>query len=89
MEFKNKIIKIDLIKVFCFLARLSWRGWCSKELRGSYGVGGLWKATRLLWELVSSRTLFVVVNGRRVKFWIDRWCKDESLCVCHFPHCSL
>ena len=56
------------------------RGWCSKEVRGSYGVG-LWKVIRLLWELVSSRTLFVVGNGRRVKFWKDRWCGDEPLCV--------
>ncbi|RVX08852.1 CRM-domain containing factor CFM2, chloroplastic [Vitis vinifera] len=59
------------------------RGWCSKEVRGSYGVG-LWKAIRLLWELVSFRTLFVVGNGRRVKFWRDRWCGDEPLCV-SFP----
>ncbi|KAL6330269.1 hypothetical protein AAG906_040193 [Vitis piasezkii] len=57
--------------------------WCSKEVRGSYGVG-LWKAIRLLWEFVSSRTLFVVGNGRRVKFWRDRWCGDEPLCV-SFP----
>ena len=52
-------------------------------MRGSYGVG-LWKAIRLLWELVSFRTLFVVGNGRRVKFWRDRWCGDEPLCV-SFP----
>ena len=51
-----------------------------KEVRGSYGVG-LWKAIRLLWELVFSRTLFVVGNGRRVKFWKDGWCGDEPLCV--------
>ena len=52
-------------------------------MRDSYGVG-LWKAIRLLWELVSSITLFVVGNGRRVKFWRDRWCCDEPLCV-SFP----
>ncbi|KAL6347126.1 hypothetical protein AAG906_012707 [Vitis piasezkii] len=42
----------------------SWKGLVLKEVRGSYGVG-LWKAIRLLWEIVSSRTLFVVGNGRR------------------------
>ena len=52
-------------------------------MRGTYGVG-LWKAIRLLWELVSSRTLFVVGNERRVKFWRDSWCEDERLCV-SFP----
>ncbi|RVX03513.1 hypothetical protein CK203_027825 [Vitis vinifera] len=61
----------------------SWKGLVLKEVRGSYGVG-LWKAIRLLWEIVSSRTLFVVGNGRRVKFWRDRWCGDEPLCV-SFP----
>ncbi|RVW52508.1 hypothetical protein CK203_068888 [Vitis vinifera] len=53
-------------------------GWCSKEVRDNYGVG-LWKAIRLLWELIFSRILFVVGNGRRVKFWRDRWCRDEPL----------
>ena len=55
-------------------------GWCSKEVRDNYGVG-LWKAIRLLWELIFSRILFVVGNGRRVKFWRDRWCRDEPLRV--------
>ena len=33
------------------------RAWCFKEVTGSFGVG-LWKALRLLWELVSSNYLF-------------------------------
>ena len=39
---------------------------------------------KALWELVSSITLFVMGNGRRVKFWRDKWCGDEPLCV-SFP----
>ncbi|CBI24109.3 hypothetical protein VitviT2T_017099 [Vitis vinifera] len=70
-------------KVFCGKFGELEGGWCSKEVRGSYGVG-LWKAIRLLWELVSSRTLFVVGYGRRVKFWRDRWWGDEPLCM-SFP----
>ena len=58
-------------------------GWCSKEVKGSYGVG-LWKAVRNLWELVSCRISFTVGNGRRVKFWKDNWCGDEPFCV-SFP----
>ena len=58
-------------------------GWCSKEVKGSYGVG-LWKAIRNLWELVSCRISFMVGNGRRVKFWKDNWCGDEPFCV-SFP----
>ena len=39
---------------------------------------------KALWELVSSITLFVMGNGRRVKFWRDRWYGDEPLYV-SFP----
>ena len=59
------------------------RGWCSKEVRGRYGVG-LWKAFRKKCVVVSNRLFFVVGNGQRVKFWKDRWCGDEPLCV-YFP----
>ena len=58
-------------------------GWCSKEVRGGYGVG-LWKAIRREWHVVSSRLSFVVGNGQMVKFWKDRWCGDSPLCV-SFP----
>ena len=46
-------------------------GWCSKEVRGGYGVG-LWKTIRREWIVVISRLSFVVGNGQRVKFWKDR-----------------
>ena len=36
------------------------------------------------WELVGARMLFIVGNGRRVRFWKDRWCRDSPLCV-SFP----
>ena len=42
-------------------------GWCSKEVRGGYGVG-LWKTIRREWIVVSSRLSFLVGNGQRVKF---------------------
>ena len=32
------------------------------------------------WELFNSMISFVVDNGRRVKFWKDRWCSEEPLC---------
>ena len=37
-------------------------GWCSKEVKGGYGVG-LWKAIRREWHIVSNRLSFVVGNG--------------------------
>ena len=55
-------------------------GWCSREVREAHGVG-LWKGIRMDWELVGTRILFIVGNGRRVRFWRDRWCGDSPLCV--------
>ena len=54
-----------------------------KKVRGGYGVG-LWKTIRKLWDAVSSKLSFSVGNGKRIKFWKDKWCMDESLNV-SFP----
>ena len=48
-------------------------------MREAHGVG-LWKGIRLGWDLVGARTSFSVGNGRRVRFWRDRWCGDAPLC---------
>ena len=48
-------------------------------MREAHGVG-LWKGIRLGWDLVGARTSFSVGNGRRVRFWRDRWCGDDLLC---------
>ena len=45
---------------------------------------GLWKGIRMDWDFVGSRISFLVGNGRRVRFWRDRWCGDSLLCV-SFP----
>ncbi|RVW23085.1 hypothetical protein CK203_099973 [Vitis vinifera] len=58
-------------------------GWCFWEVREAHGMG-LWKGIRMDWELVSDRMVFIVGNGRRVRFWRDRWCGDSPLCV-SFP----
>ena len=58
-------------------------GWCSREVREAHGMG-LWKGIRMDWELVSDRMVFIVGNGRRVRFWRDRWCRDSPLCM-SFP----
>ena len=54
-------------------------GWCSREVREAHGVE-LWKEIRMDWELVDTRISFSVGNGRRVRFWRDRWCGDSPLC---------
>ena len=45
---------------------------------------GLWKGIRMDWDFVGSRILFLVGNGRRVRFWKDRWYEYSPLCV-SFP----
>jgi hypothetical protein len=55
-----------------------WGGWCSKEVRGSYGVS-LWKNIRREWESFLDKIYMQVGNGVRIRFWHDRWCGEESL----------
>ena len=45
---------------------------------GAYGVG-LWKAIKKDWEIIRSRSRFIVGNGRKVKFWKDLWCEFQAL----------
>ena len=53
-------------------------GWCSRVGRGGFGVG-VWKAIRREWEGIQDRSCFAVGNGKRVKFWKDLWCEDQTL----------
>ena len=55
------------------------RGWSSCEAREAYGVG-LWKAIRKLGHLVTPSFDFVVGDGRKVRFWKDKWCGTTPLC---------
>ena len=40
---------------------------------------GVWKTIRKDWESIRSRSHFIVKNGRKVKFWKDLWCEDQTL----------
>ena len=53
-------------------------GWCSRVAKGGYGVG-VWKSIRKEWEGIRCRSRFIVGNERKVKFWKDLWCKDQTL----------
>ena len=48
-------------------------------MREAHGIR-LWKGIRMDWELGGARIPFSVGNGRRVRFWRDRWCGDSPLC---------
>ena len=40
---------------------------------------GLWKEIRKEWPFMKNKFVFFVGNGRRVRFWEDRWCGDKTL----------
>ena len=52
-------------------------------MRRSFGVG-LWKAIRRGWDVLGDNLVYSVGNGKRVRFWKDKWCGDDPLCT-SFP----
>ena len=54
-------------------------------MREGYGVG-LWKGIRKEGYLMLKKTVFIfyflffVGDGRRVRFWKDKWSKNNTLC---------
>ncbi|XP_035544681.1 uncharacterized protein LOC118348042 [Juglans regia] len=53
-------------------------GWCSKEGRGTYGVG-LWKFIRKGWGSFASNTRLRLGDGSRISFWQDVWLGNTAL----------
>ena len=67
------------------LGKWNWRyevggGWRTCEVGGACGVG-VWKSIRMDWDIVGKGMAFMVGNRRRVRFWEDRWCGEETLKV--------
>ncbi|KAJ9696951.1 hypothetical protein PVL29_008942 [Vitis rotundifolia] len=54
-------------------------GWRTRDAIGRNGVG-LWKAIRKKGRLLDGKLDYQVGNGKRVKFWKDKWCEDGPLC---------
>ena len=53
-------------------------GWHTYDLRGGYGTS-LWKEIRKEWFGFIQNAIFVLGNGRRINFWNDVGCGEESL----------
>ena len=53
-------------------------GWTLWVLREGYNVG-FWKAIRKNKKVFKSRVGFIIENGWRIKFWLDKWCSNTSL----------
>ena len=58
-------------------------GWCTRAVSGRHGVG-LWKAIKKEWLGMYSSLAYRMGSGRRVRFWKNKWCGDEPLCL-SFP----
>ncbi|RVW80966.1 hypothetical protein CK203_054665 [Vitis vinifera] len=56
--------------------------WCSRASSEGYRVG-LWKVIRR-WKESYNRVSFRIGDGKRMKFWMDRWCREDTLVVA-FP----
>ena len=54
-------------------------GWHTRDIRGSYGTS-LWKKISKEWPFFFQNAVFVLGDGRRIKFWRDVWCGVEALC---------
>ena len=48
-------------------------------MREGFGVG-FWKEIRKEGSLMQNKVVFSVGNGRKVKFWKDKWCGSFALC---------
>ncbi|KAG6705367.1 hypothetical protein I3842_07G176000 [Carya illinoinensis] len=55
-----------------------WGDWCSREVRGAYGVG-LWKHIRRGWGVFNRFVKLQLGVGSRIKFWSDVWCDNRAL----------
>uniref|UniRef100_A0A2N9HPD9 Reverse transcriptase zinc-binding domain-containing protein n=1 Tax=Fagus sylvatica TaxID=28930 RepID=A0A2N9HPD9_FAGSY len=53
-------------------------GWCTSQVRGSYGCG-LWKGIMRGWNHFHQHLRFTVGRGDRVRLWHDCWCGDRAL----------
>ncbi|RVW56842.1 hypothetical protein CK203_078530 [Vitis vinifera] len=53
-------------------------GWTSRVLREGYGVG-FGKPSRNIGRFLIAKFAFIIRNERRIKFWLHKWCGDNSL----------
>ena len=53
------------------------------EPRGSFWVG-LWKDIRKEAQQLKQKCKLMLGDGSRIRFWEDRWCGENPLCV-SFP----
>ena len=70
-------------QVICYKYGEEEVGLRSCEVREKYRLG-LWKAIRKEWDILGNNMAYSVGNGRSVRFWKDRWCGNNPLCI-SFP----
>ena len=60
--------------------------WMSTKVTSPYG-SSVWRSINDLWDLVLKRSYCKVGNGRKVAFWMDKWCGQVPLSQ-RFPDLS-
>ena len=58
----------------------SFGGWHTGGLKSDYGTS-LWKEIRKEWPSFFQNSVFALRDGRRINFWKDVWCAEETLCA--------
>ena len=56
-------------------------GWFLKEPKGSFRVG-VWKDIRREAHQLKKDCKFILGDGRRIRFWEDKWCGENPLVSC-------
>ena len=54
-------------------------GWYTREVREGFGVG-FWKKIRKEGSLLQNKVVVTMGDGRKGKFWKDKWCGNFALC---------
>lgn len=49
----------------------------TSKIRNSKGGSHLWNGVRRIWPMMLKQTRRVVINGRKVRFWLDNWLTDK------------
>lgn len=84
MKFQNQSLMMKWLWKFASAENSLWKEviaakygmrdkWMTTEVAFLYG-SSVWRSISDLWDLVLERSYCKVGNGRKVAFWMDKWC---------------